>query len=107
MELARLDDIARGFQRVFATKHYAISLGSGKVVMDPATVQPLVDDGPVIQAGLAFIRVMERRARYLGLDAPKRVEVRAIDDIDARLVDLAEQVAAVDAAAAAGVPRPA
>ena len=36
MELARLDDIARGFQRVFATKHYAISLGSGKVVMDPA-----------------------------------------------------------------------
>ena len=30
IELERLDDIARGFQRVFATRHYVVSVGSGK-----------------------------------------------------------------------------
>ena len=100
MELDRLDDIARGFQRVFATKHYAISLGSGKVVMDPATGQPLVDDGPVIQAGLALIRVMERRARYLGLDAPtrSRVEVITADVIESEIARLEGELSANDPA---------
>jgi hypothetical protein len=107
LELERLDDIARGFQRVFATRHYAISLGSGKVVMDPATGQPLVDDGPVIQAGLALLRVMERRAKYLGLDAPAKHEVRTIGETDARLIELAEQVAGMDAGHPAPVPEPA
>jgi hypothetical protein len=98
MELERLDDIARGFQRVFATKHYAISLGSGKVVLDPATGNPLVDDGPVIQAGLALIRVMERRAKYLGLDAPakSRVEVVSEDAVDAEIRRLEARLPAND-----------
>src|ERR1039458_5239906 len=51
IELERLDDIARGFQRVFATRHYVVSVGSGRVVMDPKSPgEPLADDGPVITA---------------------------------------------------------
>jgi len=103
MELDRLDDIARGFQRIFATRHYVVSVGAGKVVMDPAKPGvPLVDDAPVIQAGLALLRVMERRAKYLGLDAPtkSRVEVITEDVIDAEVAALARQVADNDAAAA-------
>ena len=103
LELERLDDIARGFQRIFATRHYVVSVGAGKVVMDPRKPgEPLVDDAPVIQAGLALLRVMERRAKYLGLDAPtkSRVEVITEDVIDAEVAMLARQVAENDAAAA-------
>jgi len=96
MELDRLDDIARGFQRVFATRHYVVSVGSGKIVMDPADPsQPLVDDSPVIQAGLALLRVMERRAKYLGLDAPARKQVEVITDdvIEANIARLEAELA--------------
>lgn len=34
----------------------------------------------------------ERKAKLLGLDAPKQTEVRNIDEIDVRLLELAEQV---------------
>lgn len=90
MELDRLDDIARGFQRVFATRHYAVSVGTGKVARHPETGEPLIDDGPVIQAGLALLRVMERRAKYLGLDAPSRsrIEVITEDAVDAEIMRL-------------------
>ena len=60
--------------------------------MDPAKPgEPLVDDTPVIQAGLALLRVMERRAKYLGLDAPtkSRVEVITEDVVDAEMAVLA------------------
>ena len=99
MELDRLDDIARGFQRVFATRHYVVSVGSGKVVMDPKSPgEPLLDDGPVITAGLALLRGMERRAKYLGIDAPtrSRVEVITADVIESEIARLEGQLAAND-----------
>jgi len=99
LELDRLDDIARGFQRIFATRHYVVSVGAGKVVMDPAKPGvPLVDDSPVIQAGLALLRVMERRAKYLGLDAPakSRVEVIGENTVDAEIKRLEGEMAARD-----------
>lgn len=101
LELERLDDIARGFQRIFATRHYVVSVGAGKVVMDPAKPGvPLVDDGPVIQAGLALLRVMERRSKYLGLDAPaqSRVEVITSDAVEANIARLESELAVNDAA---------
>ncbi len=101
MELDRLDDIARGFQRVFATKHYVVSVGSGRVVMDPRQPgQPLVDDGPVITAGIALLRVMERRAKYLGLDAPARarIEVVTSDMIEEEIMRLEAEIASNDPA---------
>jgi hypothetical protein len=99
LELERLDDIARGFQRIFATRHYVVSVGAGKVVMDPRRPgEPLVDDAPVIQAGLALLRVMERRAKYLGLDAPaqSRVEVISETTVDAEIKRLESEMAGRD-----------
>jgi hypothetical protein len=41
-------------------------------------------------------RVAERRAKFLGLDAPVRAEVRTIDAIDEELSSLTKQLAALD-----------
>ena len=100
IELARLDDIARSFQRVIAAKHYVVSAATGKVAVHPDTGEPLTDHAPVIQACLALIRVMERRAKYLGLDAPTRkgVEVITADQIEARIAELERELAANDPA---------
>ena len=35
---------------------------------------PVIDDGPVLQAISTLLRVADRRARLLGLDAPAKVE---------------------------------
>lgn len=97
MELDRLDDIARGFQRVFATRHYAASV-TGKIARHPETGEPLIDDGPVIQAGLALLRVMERRAKYLGLDAPakSRIEVVGAEQVESEIARLEAELAQND-----------
>ena len=80
---------------------------SGKVALHPVTGDPLLDDGPVIQAGLALLRVSESRRKLLGLDKPIRHEVRTVDAIDAELEQLAVQVAGVAAGSAAPLPEPA
>jgi hypothetical protein len=104
VEDARLDYLTRVFDHVVNTEHYASS-ASGNVVLHPVTGEPLIDDGPVVQAGLALLRVSESRRKLLGLDAPKQVEVRTIDAIDARLIDLAGEVGRVGSARPARVPR--
>jgi hypothetical protein len=81
LEVERLDAIARGFQRVFATRHYVVAPG-GKVVRNPDTGELLIDPMPNMQAGLALLRVQERRAKYLGLDAPVKVEHITLDSIE-------------------------
>lgn len=103
VEEERLDYLTRVFDHVVRSEHYATS-ASGNVVLHPETGEPLIDDAPVISAGLALLRVSESRRKLLGLDAPKQVEVRTIDAIDARLIELADQMGRVDAGAAPGVP---
>ena len=104
IEAQRLDDYMRALNRVLLAKHYVVSAATGKVAVHPETGQPLLDDDPVIRTVLALIRVSERRARLLGLDAPVKHEVRQIDAIDARLLDLAEQMGPVGRRNTAGVP---
>ena len=81
LEIERLDAIARGFQRIYATRHYVVAPG-GKVARHPDTGEPLIDNMPNMQAGLALLRVQERRAKYLGLDAPVKIEHITLDSID-------------------------
>ena len=85
--------LLRAFNRVLATKHYATG-SSGKVAVHPETGQPLVDDGPVIQAGLALLRVSESRRKLLGLDAPQRARVEVIteDAVEAEIRRLSEKL---------------
>jgi len=81
LEIERLDAIARGFQRTFATRHYVVAPG-GKVARNPDTGELLIDPMPNMQAGLALLRVQERRAKYLGLDAPIKIEHITLESID-------------------------
>jgi len=81
LEVERLDAIARGFQRTFATRHYVVAPG-GKVARNPDTGELLIDPMPNMQAGLALLRVQERRAKYLGLDAPIKIEHITLESID-------------------------
>ena len=104
IEAQRLDDLTRVLNRVLVTRHYVVTQ-SGKLAVHPETGQPLTDDGPVMQAVAGLVRISERRARLLGLDAPVKHEVRNIDAVDARLLDLADQVALGDPGAAPRVRR--
>lgn len=84
MELERLDDLARVAQRAMNARHYVVSAG-GKIVYHPDTGEPLIDHGPNLQALDKLIKIMERRAKYLPLDAPTRVEVFTLDAIEAEI----------------------
>lgn len=93
MELERLDDLARSALRVLATKHYAIAPG-GKLARHPDTGDPLVDDGPTLQAIDRLLKIQERRAKLLGLDQPVKHEVRQVDAIDAEIESLLAELGA-------------
>jgi hypothetical protein len=90
LELDRLDDMARAALRVLAKTHYAVS--HGQVVRHPVTGEALVDDGPTLAALDRLLKIMDRRAKYLGLDAPTRVEVLTIDMIDDEISKLQQEL---------------
>lgn len=98
LEMERLNSLTRLFERIIATRHYAVSLGSGRVVMDPLhPEEPLTDDGPALAAGLALLRVSESRRKLKGLDAPSRrqVEVITAETVEANIARLEAEVAAI------------
>jgi hypothetical protein len=78
LELDRLDHLARTALKVIAKPHLAVS--QGRVVKHPATGEPLADDGPALAAIDRLLKIQDRRARLLGLDAPTRTRVEVIDD---------------------------
>lgn len=91
LELMKLDQLEQEAWRVLKARH--ITVQHGKIVRDEND-KPIEDDAPVLQAIDRLERLMKRRAAFLGLDAPVRVEVSAeVDD----------QIAALAAALAAGV----
>jgi hypothetical protein len=98
IETARLDELTRTLHRVLATKHYVVSVGSGKIARHPDTDQPLQDDGPVIQAVAGLLRISERRSKLLGLDAPARARVEVIteDVVDAEIARLTTELSEKD-----------
>lgn len=94
VELARLDDLtSRAW--VVANKTHPVVAANGRVVLGPDG-EPLVDDGPVLHALDRLLKIAERRARLLGLDAAKKYEVRqqvvTLDAIDAAIADLRRQL---------------
>lgn len=88
-ELGRLDEMHRHVLAVLERHHVTVS--NGRVVRDDDG-QPILDDGPVLAAVDRLLRIQERRARLLGLDAPARSRVEIIDDDVAR--QLVEQLEA-------------
>lgn len=79
LELIRLEALERDVRKVLDAEHITIS--HGKVIIDPRTDSPLLDDGPILQAVDRLIRIedarrrnSERRAKLLGLDAAVKVD---------------------------------
>lgn len=74
LELERLDDMYRRAQAVLERRHVTVS--QGRVVrLDD---EPLEDDGPVLAALDRLLKIQERRARLLGLDAPTQVQAEVV-----------------------------
>lgn len=107
VELAKLDDLTIKATRILLGRHYVVTQ-AGKLVEDPETGLPLLDDGPTLQAIDRLLKIQDRRAKLLGLDSPQKVEVLTIDAIDRAIADLNEQLAAagVEAPALAGTEDP-
>lgn len=89
-EIDRLDDLARRALRVIVTTHYRVS--GSKVVRD-VDGKPLLDDQPVLNGINALLKIMERRASLLGIDAVKKVEVLTIGMVDAEIARLTAELA--------------
>lgn len=68
MELSRLDDLYERMLAIVERSHPTVSVGK---VLD------VEDDGPRMAAVDRLLRIQERRARLLGLDAPQRISVDA------------------------------
>jgi hypothetical protein len=100
LELDRLDEYQRHALRVLATPHWTVSQGVVVKLEDAnGAEQPLADDAPVLAALDRLIKISERRARLLGLDAPARTRVEVIteDAVDAAIRQLEREIAGHDA----------
>lgn len=75
LEVARLDALLTRAWAVLERDHVAHS--GGKLVMvvgEDGQEIPLRDDAPTLAAIDRVLKIMERRAKYLGLDAPTKIE---------------------------------
>lgn len=91
-------DVMRGLQKAVAElsipleEYRQLELDRLDAMQDALWVKVLDGDTKAIDTTL---RLMDRRAKLLGLDAPQRMEgVLTIDAIDAAITDLSQQVAA-------------
>lgn len=74
VQLERLGEMRQAALEVLERFHYTVS--HGKVICDQDGV-PLEDDAPRLAAVDRLLRVEERIAKLMGLDAPTRAEIEA------------------------------
>lgn len=55
-------------------------------------MEDIIDHGPVLDAIRTALKIEERRAKLLGLDAPKQIEVLSLDFIDAKIREYAAEI---------------
>ncbi len=103
-ELAKLDVMERAAWRVLRARH--ITVQHGKIVRDEDGV-PVLDDAPVLNAIDRLVRIAERRARLLGLDAPVRTKIEVTDALDAQIEQLVAELAGPAAGSEAAAAGPA
>lgn len=104
LQLEQLDRLALAAWAVLERAHVTVS--HGKIILDEAD-QPLLDDGPVLAAIDRLLKIQERRAKLLGLDAPARHEVVSLDALDAEIERLSAELGrtpTVEAPAGEGAP---
>jgi hypothetical protein len=65
------------------------------VVTDPNSGEPLEDARYALETHDRIMRIKERRAKLMGLDAPTKSEVITIDKVDAEIKKLESEIAAM------------
>lgn len=98
--LARLELAREAVMEVLTNKHVTVSNG----VVVRVGGKALADDGPILAAIDRLLRIDEREAKLLGLDAPVRTRVEVVEEDVARL--LVEQLEAELAQLAADTDTP-
>lgn len=96
VELERLDLMYQAALKVLETEHLTIS--HGRVIYRDDNGKPLADDGPVLVAIDRMLKIQERRAKLLGLDAPTKANVTVSDAITTEIEQLAAQLSIADEA---------
>lgn len=88
---AHLDQLALEAWRLVRTRHVAVS--AGRVVEHGG--EPVSDAKPVTDALRILVQIEERRAKLLGLDAPRQVVTSVITEatVDAEIARLEEELA--------------
>ena len=74
LELHRLDQLQAHAAAVLRARHVVIQ--AGRVIVDDTTGRPYTDHGPALAAVATLLRIAERRAKLVGLDAPTKVEAQ-------------------------------
>lgn len=87
-ELAKLDLMEQAVHVVLNRLHVTVSNGKLIYLND----KPLEDDAPILSAVDRLVRIADRRAKLLGMDAPARIEVS--DATDQAIRALAAELAA-------------
>lgn len=98
-ELQRLDMLLAEAWTVLKRAHVTVS--HGRIVRDDLE-EPILDDGPTLAAIDRILKIEERRAKLLGLDAPQRHEVVSIDAVDAEIARLSAELGIGEAPTAPG-----
>ena len=91
--IADLEAAKQAVWAVLEANHLVIS--EGRVVTLDG--DPIPDDEPVLKAVDRLVKIDQELAKIYGAYAPAKHEVRTIDAIDARLFELADAMASVDA----------
>lgn len=97
VELDRLDDLAVKAYEVLGRNHVVAQ--QGKIVRDDEGT-PLLDDAPTLAAIDRLVKISERRAKLLGLDAAVKVDaqVHQVDPADIELAQMINEAKAKQAA---------
>lgn len=102
LELVRLDALWVEATKVMTTEH--ITVNNGRVIEVDGV--PLKDDAPTLQSIDRLLRIMERRAKLLGLDSAAKVEVLSVDLVDREIAKLTAELGGAEASEAAGTETP-
>ena len=96
VELERLDELSRVAWRVLHARH--VHIGRGGDLATDADGEPIIDDGPTLQAIDRLLKIGERRAKLMGLDAPTQVQVLTTDQLTQEIALLEQKLATNDSA---------
>lgn len=88
----QIDWLMRRLRVMMNHTNYVVSV-SGKVVLDPLTGEPLVDEAPIRAEMEALRKLLGDKRKLLGLDMPVRHRVEITDKMDDEIERLASELA--------------